>query len=83
MVVICILLWVFFWALIVRILLDWVRVPSDHPVGQLRNGLATVTDPVLRPLRQVIPPIRTGTIALDLSPLVLIIGLQIIINILC
>jgi YggT family protein len=34
-----------------------------------------VTDPILNPLRSIIPPIRTGGIALDLSPMILMLGL--------
>ena len=33
-------------ALIVRIILDWVQVPAGHPVGRLRSMLASVTDPL-------------------------------------
>jgi len=39
-----------------------------------------VTDPVLIPLRRVIPPIQIGSAALDLSPLVLLFGLSLIRN---
>ncbi|MBK6763621.1 MAG: YggT family protein [Micrococcales bacterium] len=39
----------------------------------------TLTDPPLRLLRRIIPPIRFGGIALDVAFLVLFIGLQILI----
>ena len=81
--IICVILQVTFWAIIVRIILDWVRVPDEHPVGRLRSVLAGLTDPLLRPLRQLIPPIRTGTVALDLSPLVLLVGLQLLMAFVC
>ncbi len=35
----------------------------------------TLTDPPLRALRSVIPPLRLGAVALDLSPMVLLIAL--------
>ena len=51
-----------------------------------RQAMATVagflymiTDPVLTPLRRVIPPLRLGNVALDLSAIIVIIGFQIII----
>ncbi len=50
-----------------RILLDWVRVPGEHPVGKVRSALATIVDPILIPLRRIIPPVRMGGAALDLS----------------
>jgi YggT family protein len=83
MTVICTIIQLYIWVVIARIILEWIPVPGDHPVGRLRGLLAQVTDPVMMPLRRVIPPLRTGTVALDLSPIVLIIGLQIIARIIC
>jgi len=40
--------------------------------------LYVVTDPVLRPLSRVLPPIRMGAMALDLSPIIVFIGIQVI-----
>ena len=81
--ILCLLIWAFIAALIIRIILDWVQVPASHPVGRARSSLAAVTDPVLLPLRRVIPPIRMGAVALDVSVIVLIIGLQIVAGVLC
>ncbi len=83
MSIICIAIWVFIAALIIRIILDWVQVPASHPVGRARSSLAAVTDPVLMPLRKVIPPIRMGAVALDVSVIVLIVGLNIIQAVIC
>jgi len=58
-----------------RVVLEWIPVSYDHPVARLRSGLRAVTDPILNPLRSIIPPIRTGGIALDLSPMILMLGL--------
>ena len=41
----------------------------------------TLTDPPLRALRKVIPPLRLGAISFDLAFIVLFIGLQVIIAI--
>lgn len=54
------------------------RVGWDHPVRKVYDALSKVIEPLLRPIRAVIPPVRIGGAALDLSPLILIIGLQII-----
>ena len=78
MSLVCALLSSFTLAVFARIILDWFRVPSDHPVGQIRRYLGIVVDPVLTPLRQVLPSIPMGNARLDLSPIVLIIGLQIL-----
>jgi YggT family protein len=72
--IVCSLIQLYILVVFARILLEWVRVPSEHVVGRVRSVLATVVDPVLAPLRRVIPPIRMGGAALDLSPLVLLVG---------
>ena len=40
--------------------------------------LSRIIEPVLKPIRAVIPPVRVSGAALDLSPLVLIFGLQLL-----
>ena len=62
--------------LIARIVLDWVQMlaRSWRPSGfvlVLCEIIYSITDPPLPALRSVLPPIRIGMVALDLSPLVL------------
>jgi YggT family protein len=63
-------IWVLIVVVIVQALLSWVA--PDGPLSGLLNAL---TFPFLRPLRRVIPPIG-GT--LDLTPLILIVILQLV-----
>jgi YggT family protein len=81
--VVCLLIQVFALVLIARILLEWLQLPYDHPVTRVRSVLRAVTDPVLAPLRRVIPPIRTGGVAIDLSPLVVFVALGILGAVVC
>ncbi|MGQ8364844.1 YggT family protein [Glaciecola sp. 1036] len=60
--------WLIFIVLIVRAILSWVS-QGRNPIELL---LYQLTEPMLRPIRKVIPPMG----GLDLSMLVLIIGLQ-------
>jgi YggT family protein len=74
-VVLYVLLWVFLGLLWVRFIVDWVQVfaRSWTPRGILLLVLETVytiTDPPINALRRVIPPLRIGTVALDLSFLI-------------
>ena len=57
-----------FWMLIIRALLSWVS-QGQNPIGYV---IAQLTEPFLRPIRKIIPPIG----GLDLSILVAIIALQ-------
>jgi len=47
----------------------------------IRVFLDSITEPVLGPLRRAIPPLGIGGMALDLSPLILIIGLQVLLGV--
>ena len=75
------LLTVYTWILIARLLLSWFPNPPDalRPVYAF---LYTVTEPVLRLVRPLIPPLRIGMMALDLSPIIIFVVLQILIAIL-
>jgi YggT family protein len=75
-------LWIFFVLLIIRLVLDYVQMfaRSWRPTGPvlvLAEVVYTITDPPLRALRRVIPPLRIGSVSLDLSFLVLIVLVQI------
>jgi YggT family protein len=80
------ILWLFFVALLVRLVFDFVQMfaRSWEPHGivlVLLEAVYTVTDPPLRALRRVIPPLRLGSVALDLGFLVLIIAVQIALSV--
>jgi YggT family protein len=70
---ICILLWLYGLILFVYVLASWfAMLPGE--VGALARRanrlVAPVVEPVLRPIRSVLPPMRMGMAALDLSVLV-------------
>ena len=76
--VVILVLWLFFILLIGRLILDYVQMfaRSWRPKGPLlvvAEAIYTVTDPPLRALRKVIPPLKLGSISLDLSFLVLVV----------
>ena len=58
------------------------RVPFDHPVRKIYDGLSRVIEPLLKPIRAVVPAVRMGGASVDLSPLILIIGLQVLAGVL-
>lgn len=69
--VICALLTAYIIVLFARAILSWIP-PSPGPMATITRVLFDITEPVLAPMRRIIPP--TGVI--DLSFLVLIIGLS-------
>jgi len=58
-------------AILVQVVLSWVGQGSYNP---LTSTLYSLTDPVLRPVRRIIPPIG----GMDLSPLVVLISIPLI-----
>ena len=64
--------------IIARVIFSWIRVNPGTPVATIYSVIFNLTEPVLGPLRRAIPPMRMGVAAIDLSPLIIIIGVQII-----
>jgi YggT family protein len=56
---------------LVAVILSWVQRDRRNPLVTITGGL---TEPVLAPIRKVLPPMG----GLDLSPMVLLIALQIL-----
>jgi YggT family protein len=79
-------LWLYWLVLIARLVFDFVQIfaRSWQPKGVLlllAELIYTLTDPPLRLLRRVIPPLRIGSVQFDLAFLILLIGVQILINV--
>lgn len=84
--VIATVLWLYWLVLIGRLVFDFVQIfaRSWRPRGPLlllAEIIYSLTDPPLRLLRKVIPPLKLGGIQFDLAFLVLIIAVQILINV--
>jgi YggT family protein len=75
---ICTLLGIYSWLIFARIIMSWVRVEPGTPVASVYSVIFNLTEPVLGPLRRAIPPVRMGMAALDLSPLIVFVGIMII-----
>jgi YggT family protein len=72
--------------LIGRMIIGWIQVfaRSWRPTGVvlvLAEGIFTATDPPLKFLRRYIPPLRLGTVAMDLSYMVLFIVVLILLQV--
>ncbi|GAA2732167.1 YggT family protein [Pedococcus aerophilus] len=78
---------VFFVVLIGRLVLDWVQVFARdwRPRGVLlviAEAIYSITDPPLKALRRVVPPLQLGSIRLDLAFLILFFATSILSQIL-
>ncbi len=75
-----------FWVVLIgRLVFDMVQIfaRSWRPTGivlVIAEGIFSITDPPLRALRRVIPPIKIGGVQFDLAFLILIIAVQLGMN---
>ena len=65
------ILGVYSWLIIASALISWVSPDPHNPIVRF---LRQVTEPVLAPVRRLLPPWKTG--GLDLSPLIVLVGIQ-------
>jgi YggT family protein len=56
--------------LFVRIIMSWFPPTPGTTYASVFEAFGRLTEPVLAPVRQMIPPMRLGMGALDLSPLI-------------
>ncbi|MCZ6457644.1 MAG: YggT family protein [Actinobacteria bacterium] len=71
---------IYFYAVFLWVILSWIPASTAHAVGRLQTFLDRMIYPVILPIRRVIPPVRIGGGALDLSPIVLLVGIQILLR---
>ena len=72
------LITIYIWLLILAAILSWIPARPNGGLASVQHGLVLVTDPVLRPLRQILPRLSVGGVGIDLSVFVAIILLEII-----
>ena len=58
--------------LFVRLIVDWIQIFARSwtprgPVLVVLEGVYSITDPPVKALRRIIPPLRLGGVAIDLS----------------
>ncbi|MDE9366476.1 YggT family protein [Luteipulveratus sp. YIM 133132] len=85
--ILALLLYLFFIVLIARLVLDWVQVLAREwrprgPILVLAEVVYSITDPPLRALRRIIPPLRLGQVRLDLAFLVLVLAVSFLLRLL-
>ena len=80
-----ILTYVFFLTLLARFVLGWVlqygrRWQPGRGASAALESVWSVTDPPLKALRRVIPPLRIGTVSFDVASLVLLVILFVLLS---
>ena len=81
--ILCRLLDAYIIVMFARIILSWFPVEPGSGLAQVYGFLYAITEPVLGPIRRVIPPLGMGGMGLDLSPLVVFFGISILRGAIC
>jgi YggT family protein len=63
----------------VRVILSWFPISPDSPLAAVYRFVYALTEPVLGPIRRVMPGIGVGGMGLDLSPIIALLALQLIV----
>ena len=69
------LVWAYIGAMVVFALLSWFPIEPGSGGARLQSALSSIIEPVLRPVRRLIPPVA----GIDLSFMVVILVLELVI----
>jgi len=80
---ICKLLQAYLIVMFARIIFSWFPIAPGSGAATVYGFLYSITEPVLAPIRRVIPPMGMGGMGLDLSPIIVFLGITILQGIIC
>ena len=81
--IVCLLIQVYLFVVLIRILMSWVPPTPGTTYQSVYDAFDRITEPVLAPIRAVIPPVRLGVTQLDLSPIVVFVVGTLLIRAIC
>ena len=70
------LLEIYLLLMIARALLSWFSATTSPVIQKINQILYAVTEPVLKPIQKILPPVRVGGAYLDLSILIFFVIVQ-------
>jgi len=80
---VCQLLGIYLLVVFGRVILSWFPMAPGGVLAGIQAVVYALTEPVLGPLRRVLPNVGFGGMGLDLSPLVLMFGIPILQRAIC
>jgi YggT family protein len=81
--IICLIIQVYMFVVLIRILMSWVPPTPGTTYQSVYDAFDRLTEPVLAPIRAVLPPVRLGVTQLDLSPIVVFVVGTLLIRAIC
>ncbi|HZA75518.1 MAG TPA: YggT family protein [Acidimicrobiales bacterium] len=83
MIIVCIAIQLYLLIVFVRIIMSWFPPTPGTTYAQIYEVFDRLTEPVLAPIRAMIPPIRMGMAGLDLSPIIVFLVGTILLRVIC
>jgi YggT family protein len=65
---------------ILSLVIAYAHISYDSPVIKVQRVLTVIVEPVLRPIRRIIPTAQIGGVGIDLSVLILFLVIDVVIN---
>ena len=66
-------------AMFARIILSWFPISPTGMMASVFSFLYSITEPILGPVRRMLPPVGVGGMGLDLSPIIVLLLLQLLV----
>jgi len=76
--ILCLAAQIYFFVIFARIISSWFPIQPGSPMAPVFSALYSLTEPVLGPLRRVLPPLMIGGMGLDLSPIIVTVALRLV-----
>jgi YggT family protein len=77
-VIVCSLLQAYVFVIFVRVILSWFPISPGSAIASIYSFVYSITEPVLGPIRRLMPGIGVGGMGLDLSPIIVLLLIQLL-----
>jgi uncharacterized protein YggT (Ycf19 family) len=81
--IVCVLLLLFQFVFYLRLVMSFFPLSGGGAASGIRDLTVAVTDPLLLPVRRSVPPLTGAMAGIGLAELLVLIGLQVLIQIVC
>jgi YggT family protein len=78
MQIVCVAINLYVVAIFARIVLSWFPISPGSAMSSVFSALYTITEPVLGPIRRVLPPVGVGGMGFDFSPIIVVVVVRLL-----
>lgn len=81
--VLCVLLLLFEFAFLMRLVLSFFPLAHDSSWAAVRSAAVSATEPVVMPIRRAVPPLPGALGGFGIAELLVLIGIQVLARLIC